>query len=160
MSFIGLDLGTSSLKAILVDENQTVLAEHAVPLTVERAHEGWSEQDPSQWFEATKTAIKALGQKADISGVLGLGMSGHMHGATLLDAADNVLRPCILWNDTRSAKEAAQLDADPQFRALTGNIVFPGFTAPKVVWVKNNEPEIYAKIAKVLLPKDYLRLML
>ncbi|MGH1332151.1 MAG: xylulokinase [Paracoccaceae bacterium] len=160
MSFIGLDLGTSSLKAILVDENQTVLGEHAVPLTVERAHEGWSEQDPGQWFEATKTAIKALGQKADLSGVLGLGMSGHMHGATLLDASDTVLRPCILWNDTRSAKEAAQLDADPQFRALTGNIVFPGFTAPKVVWVKNNEPEIYAKIAKVLLPKDYLRLML
>lgn len=160
MTFIGIDLGTSSLKAILIDENQTVLAEHAVPLNVERPNDGWSEQDPGQWLEATETAIKALGQKHDLSGVLGLGMSGHMHGATLLDASDTVLRPCILWNDTRSAKEAAALDADPRFRALTGNIVFPGFTAPKVVWVRNNEPDIFAKIAKVLLPKDYLRLWL
>ncbi|MGJ8616405.1 MAG: xylulokinase [Sulfitobacter sp.] len=160
MTYIGLDLGTSSIKAILIDDNQQVLAEHAVPLTVSRPHGGWSEQDPSQWFEATQTAVTALALKADLSGVRGLGMSGHMHGATLLDSADNVLRPCILWNDTRSAVEAAALDADPRFRAITGNIVFPGFTAPKVAWVKNNEPEIFAQIAKVLLPKDYLRLLL
>jgi len=83
-----------------------------------------------------------------------------MHGATLLDGDDKVLRPCILWNDTRSYKEAAQLDADPRFRALTGNIVFPGFTAPKLVWVKNNEPDVFAKVRQVLLPKDYLRLWL
>ena len=83
-----------------------------------------------------------------------------MHGATLLDDQDKVLRPCILWNDTRSFKQAAALDADPQFRALTGNIVFPGFTAPKLVWVAENEPEIFAKVRWVLLPKDYLRLWL
>lgn len=160
MTYIGLDLGTSSLKAILIDADQQVLAEHAVPLTVSRPHDGWSEQDPSQWFSATQAAITALGTQTDLSGVRGLGISGHMHGATLLDKADKVLRPCILWNDTRSATEAATLDADPKFRALTGNIVFPGFTAPKVVWVKNNEPELFEKIAKVLLPKDYLRLML
>ncbi len=160
MTYIGLDLGTSSLKAILINEGQHVLVEHVVPLQVSRPHDGWSEQDPNQWFEATKTAIKALSTQADLSGVRGLGISGHMHGATLLDKFDDVLRPCILWNDTRSATEAAALDADPQFRTITGNIVFPGFTAPKVVWVKNNEPEIYAKLAKVLLPKDYLRLML
>ena len=79
-----------------------------------------------------------------------------MHGATLLGADDGVLRPCILWNDTRSHKEAAQLDADPRFRKITGNIVFPGFTAPKLAWVRNNEPEIFDKVRKVLLPKDYL----
>ena len=83
-----------------------------------------------------------------------------MHGATLLDSADNVLRPCILWNDTRAHAEAAALDADPRFRALTGNIVFPGFTAPKLLWVKMNEPELFRRVAKVLLPKDYLRLWL
>jgi xylulokinase len=160
MTYIGLDLGTSSLKAILIDENQKVLAEHAVPLSVSRPQAGWSEQDPSQWFAATEGAIKALGASADLSGVRGIGLSGHMHGATLLDQSDNVLRPCILWNDTRSAIEAAALDSDPRFRTLTGNIVFPGFTAPKVAWVKNHEPALFTKIAKVLLPKDYLRLML
>lgn len=137
-----------------------VLAEHAVPLTVSRPHDGWSEQDPAQWFEAVKTAILALGAQSDVSGVRGIGLSGHMHGATLLDSADNVLRPCILWNDTRSAVEAAAMDSDPQFRSLTGNIVFPGFTAPKVAWVRKHEPDLFNQIAKVLLPKDYLRLML
>lgn len=160
MTFIGLDLGTSSLKAILIDGDQRTLAEHSVPLTVTRPHPGWSEQDPDQWFDAAKSAIKALGQAADLSGVKAIGMSGHMHGATLLDAANQVLRPCMLWNDTRAATEAAALDADPKFRALTGNIVFPGFTAPKVAWVKAHEPDIFAKLAKVLLPKDFLRLRL
>ena len=160
MTFIGLDLGTSSLKAILIDADQTVMAEHAVPLSVTRPHDGWSEQAPSQWVAATQIAFKALAGKADLSGVRGIGLSGHMHGATLLDASDQVLRPCILWNDTRASREAEELDADPQFRAKSGNIVFPGFTAPKVSWVKNNEPEVFAQIAKVLLPKDYLRLFL
>jgi xylulokinase len=95
-----------------------------------------------------------------MAAVRGIGLSGHMHGATLLDADDKVLRPCIMWNDVRSFREAAALDADPRFRAITGNIVFPGFTAPKLVWVRNNEPEIFAKVRKVLLPKDYLRLWL
>ncbi|MGB5560649.1 MAG: xylulokinase, partial [Paracoccaceae bacterium] len=95
-----------------------------------------------------------------LNAVRAIGLSGQMHGATLLDASDQVLRPCILWNDTRSHKEAAKLDADPQFRAITGNIVFPGFTAPKLAWVKNNEPATFARVAKVLLPKDYLRLWL
>jgi len=160
MAYIGLDLGTSSLKAILVDDAQTVLAEHTVPLSLTRPHAGWSEQDPAQWVTATDTAMKALAAVADVSGVRGIGLSGHMHGATLLDASDAVLRPCILWNDTRSSTQAAALDADPKFRDLAGNIVFAGFTAPKVAWVQANEPDIAAKIAKVLLPKDYLRLTL
>jgi xylulokinase len=95
-----------------------------------------------------------------MAAVRGIGLSGHMHGATLLGADDAVLRPCIMWNDVRSHAEAAQLDADPRFRKITGNIVFPGFTAPKLAWVKNNEPEVFDKVRKVLLPKDYLRLWL
>jgi len=160
MSYIGLDLGTSGLKAILIDDAQTVLAEASAPLAVSRPASGWSEQNPADWIAAADAAMRALGQAADLSGVRGIGLSGQMHGATLLDAADRALRPCILWNDTRAAAEAAELDADPDFRALTGNIVFPGFTAPKLVWVRRHEPEIFDKLAKVLLPKDYLRLHL
>jgi len=159
-TFIGLDLGTSSLKAVLIDADQRVLAEHAEPLSVQRPHDGWSEQDPASWLRAAATALQALRTRADCSGVAGLGLSGHMHGATLLGADDGVLRPCMLWNDTRSAEQAARLDSDPQFRARTGNIVFPGFTAPKVDWVRENEPEVFDRIARILLPKDYLRLFL
>ena len=157
--FIGLDLGTSGLKGILINEAQQVLAEAVAPLTVQRPHEGWSEQAPDDWITAAETVMDALSVHG-LGAVKGIGLSGHMHGATLLDASDQVLRPCILWNDTRSFAEAAALDADPQFRRLTGNIVFPGFTAPKLVWVAKHEPETSAKVAKVLLPKDYLRLWL
>ncbi len=160
--YLGLDLGTSGLKAMLIDENQKVIASADAPLTVQRLHHGWSEQNPADWIAACKIAVGRLAERhpAELSAVRGIGLSGHMHGATLLDAAGEVLRPCILWNDTRSHVEAAQLDDDPRFRAITGNIVFPGFTAPKLVWVRKNEPEIFAKVAKVLLPKDYLRFWL
>ncbi|MBU0644618.1 MAG: xylulokinase [Alphaproteobacteria bacterium] len=158
--YIGLDLGTSGLKAILITEAQHVVAEANVALTNERPHDGWSEQDPATWLVACDRVMAELGTKADLSAVKGIGLSGHMHGATLLDGADQVLRPCILWNDTRSHVEAAEMDADPRFRALIGNIVFPGFTAPKLAWVKRHEPEIFAQVKKVLLPKDYLRLYL
>ena len=157
---IGLDLGTSSLKAILIDGDERILAEAAVPLSVSRPKDGWSEQDPASWCDAARTALKALAQKADCSGVEGIGLSGHMHGATLIGADDAPLRPCLLWNDTRSHAEAAAMDSDPQFREITGNIVFPGFTAPKVDWVRRNEPDTFKKTAKILLPKDYLRLFL
>ncbi len=157
--YIGLDLGTSGLKGILIDDMQQVLAEATAPLTVSRPHDGWSEQAPSDWIAAAETVMDALAAHG-LSRVRGIGLSGHMHGATLLDVADEVLRPCLLWNDTRSADEAAELDADPMFRRISGNIVFPGFTAPKVDWVRNHEPQIWAKVAKILLPKDYLRLWL
>ncbi len=160
MSFIGLDLGTSSLKAILISETQEVLAEHTVGLRVERPHDGWSEQDPQSWCEAAKEALAALAASSDCSGLKGIGLSGHMHGATFVGADDQALRPCMLWNDTRSHAEAAAMDADPQFRDISGNIVFPGFTAPKVEWVRNNEPQVFEKTTKILLPKDYLRLFL
>ncbi|EAR50188.1 Xylulose kinase [Oceanicola granulosus HTCC2516] len=158
--YIGLDLGTSGLKALVMDDAQNVLGEATAELSVARPHSGWSEQDPADWIAACEAVFDALKGKVDLSAVRGIGLSGQMHGATLLDASDRVLRPCILWNDTRSAEEAAALDAEPAFRALTGNIVFPGFTAPKLAWVRNNEPETFAKVAKVLLPKDYLRLWL
>ena len=157
--YLGLDLGTSSVKAMLMDGDQKIIGSGHAAMDVTRPHPGWSEQDPAHWIRATEEAISALkaAHPKELAQVRGIGLSGHMHGATLLDAAGNVLRPCILWNDTRSFKEAAELDANPIFRDLTGNIVFPGFTAPKLVWVKNHEPEIFAKVAKVLLPKDYLR---
>ena len=160
MKSIGLDLGTSSLKAILIDEDQRLLAEHTVALSVSRLHDGWSEQDPAAWCAAAEEALTALAHKADCLDVVGIGLSGHMHGATLIGADDQVLRPCMLWNDTRSHVQAAAMDQHPRFRDLTGNIVFPGFTAPKVDWVRVHEPAIFDRIAKILLPKDYLRLFL
>ncbi|MCC1492655.1 xylulokinase [Cognatishimia sp. F0-27] len=158
--FLGLDLGTSGVKAVLIDDTQTLCAEGHGALTVSRPHPGWSEQQPDHWIEAAKTAIAALAAGQDLSSVAAIGLSGQMHGATLLDAQDRALRPAILWNDTRAHAEAAQLDADPRFRATSGNIVFPGFTAPKLLWVRHREPEVFAQTAKVLLPKDYLRLWL
>ena len=160
--YLGLDLGTSGVKALLIDDGQKVIGAGHGSLDVSRPHPGWSEQDPAHWIEACEAAIAELkaSRPKELAAVKGIGLSGQMHGATLLDASDKVLRPCILWNDTRSHVEAAALDADPRFRKLTGNIVFPGFTAPKLAWVKNNEPAIFARVAKVLLPKDYLRLWL
>ncbi|RJT42537.1 xylulokinase [Mesorhizobium waimense] len=160
--YLGLDLGTSGVKALLIDAGQTVVGSGHGSLDVSRPHPGWSEQDPTHWIQACETAIAELkaSHPRQLASVKGIGLSGQMHGATLLDAADKVLRPCILWNDTRSHTEAAALDADPRFRKLTGNIVFPGFTAPKLAWVKNNQPGVFAKVAKVLLPKDFLRLWL
>ena len=156
--FIGLDLGTSGVKAIVINEAQEVLAEANASLTVSRPKTGWSEQEPLEWIAATSQAMEALGAKVDLSGVQAIGLSGQMHGATVLDETDTPLRPCILWNDTRSAMEAAQMDAEPEWRAISGNIVFPGFTAPKLAWMRNHEAEVFDKIATVLLPKDYLRL--
>jgi xylulokinase len=160
--YLGLDLGTSGVKALIIDEQQAIVGSAHGELDLSRPHPGWSEQDPAHWIRATEEAVGVLraAHPQALAAVKGIGLSGQMHGATLLDAADEVLRPCILWNDTRSFAEAAKLDADPRFRAITGNIVFPGFTAPKLAWVRNNEPEIFAKVRKVLLPKDYLRLWL
>jgi xylulokinase len=157
--YIGLDLGTSGLKGILIDVDQNVLAEASAPLMVQRPHEGWSEQNPADWIAAAEAVMDQLSPHG-LAAVRGIGLSGQMHGATLIDAADEVIRPCILWNDTRSAREAATLDGDPMFRRVTGNIVFPGFTAPKLAWIRVHEPQNWARVARILLPKDYLRLWL
>ena len=155
--WLGIDLGTSGVKAVLINEAGAVCGTASAPLTVSRPAEGWSEQDPGDWVAAVKAALAGLD---GLDRVRGVGLSGQMHGAVLLDREDRVLRPAILWNDVRSHREAAELDANSRFREITGNIVFPGFTAPKLVWVAGNEPETFGRVAKVLLPKDYLRLWL
>ena len=157
--YIGLDLGTSGVKGVLIDEDQHMLADATAPLSVSRLHDGWSEQSPADWIAATESVLDQLAAHG-LGAVRAIGLSGQMHGATLLNAADEVLRPCMLWNDTRAHEEANELDSDPMFRRVIGNIVFPGFTAPKVLWVQRHEPMIWEKIAKILLPKDYLRLWL
>lgn len=157
--YIGIDLGTSGVKAILLDEQGCVLASHTEKLTVSRPHPLWSEQDPEQWWQATDRAIKGLSQRHSLQGVKSLGIAGQMHGATLLDKHQRVLRPAILWNDGRCAEECELLEAKVKTsRQITGNLMMPGFTAPKLLWIQRHEPEIFSQIDKVLLPKDYLRL--
>lgn len=157
--YIGIDLGTSGVKAILLNEQGDVVASHTEKLTVSRPHPLWSEQDPEQWWSATDRAVKALGQQHSLREVKALGIAGQMHGATLLDEQQKVLRPAILWNDGRCGEECVMLENQvPQSRAITGNLMMPGFTAPKLLWVQRHEPEIFKQIDKVLLPKDYLRL--
>ncbi|MGR3482881.1 xylulokinase [Salipiger marinus] len=160
MSFLGIDLGTSGLRALLTDAGGVPLASAERHYEVQHPRSGWSEQDPADWIAALEGAVSDLRAHPAWAGLRGIGVAGHMHGATLLDAQDRVLRPCILWNDTRSFAEAARLDADPQLRALSGNIVFPGFTAPKLLWVATHEPQIFAQVARVLLPAAYLNLYL
>ncbi|GAB2940526.1 xylulokinase [Hafnia psychrotolerans] len=156
--YLGIDLGTSGVKAILLSESGQVVATHSEPLTLSRPHPLWSEQDPEQWWSATDNAILALAAIQDLSSVKALGLTGQMHGATLLGAHGEVLRPAILWNDGRSFKQCLALEeAVPESRHVTGNVMMPGFTAPKLAWVKQHEPEVFNQIDKVLLPKDYLR---
>lgn len=160
--YIGLDIGTSGIKALLMDAQQRIIGSTNAAIGVSRQSAGWSEQDPKDWVQACEVAMEQLrnNHPVEFAATESISFSGQMHGATLLDASGEVLRPCILWNDTRSFVEAAELDAIPAFRRLSGNIVFPGFTAPKLNWVARHEPEVFAKVAKVLLPKDYLRFWL
>ncbi len=161
MSYLGLDLGTSGLRALLTDAEGRSIGSVEEPLGVDHPHSGWSEQDPADWIAALERAVARLREAhPEFEGLKGIGVAGHMHGATLLDAADQVIRPCILWNDTRAYEEAARLDAMETVRSLSGNIVFPGFTAPKLEWVRAHEPENYAQVARVLLPAAYLNLYL
>ncbi len=162
-SFLGLDIGTSSVKALLLDERQRVLATGSAELTVSRPHPLWSEQDPEQWWQALLDAVAQVRAAAPGSwgGLAGIGLSGQQHGAVLLDAAGTVLRPAILWNDGRSGAECAELARRvPDLTERAGNIAMPGFTAPKLLWVERHEPAIFAATAKVLLPKDYIRFRL
>jgi len=158
--YLGIDIGTSSLKAVLIDGEQRILGSRSEELEVSRPHPGWSEQDPDSWWNACLAVLDGLAadHPKEMAAVKGIGLSGQMHGATLLDASDRPLRPCILWNDGRSAAEALEISAASE--RITGNIAMPGFTAPKLIWVKRHEPEIFAKVKTVLLPKDYVRLKL
>lgn len=161
--YLGIDIGTSGVKALLMDATGAIKAEATSALESTRPQPGWSEQRAEDWWTATLDAIDQLSKSAPeaLSQTRGIGLSGQMHGATLLDKNDNVLRPAILWNDGRSSAECAQIESTcPNARAIAGNIAMPGFTAPKILWVKNNEPAVFDRIAKVLLPKDYVRLLL
>ena len=160
--YLGLDLGTSSLKGILITKDQEVLGTAEHNYSVQNLATGWSEQNPSDWIDACSIVMDSLCRNfsSQMAELRGIGISGQMHGATLLDKNGAVIRPCILWNDTRSYIQAQKMDEVALFRELSGNIVFPGFTAPKVAWVKENEPENFKKIASILLPKDFLRFWL
>jgi xylulokinase len=156
--YMGIDIGTSAVKAAVVDESGQVVDQASSPLSVSRPHALWSEQNPADWWAATNSAVSDLRPPLR-KAVRAIGLSGQMHGAVLLDENARVLRPAILWNDGRSARECAQLEAAmPQMTAITGNRAMPGFTAPKLLWVRAHEPEVFSATATVLLPKDYVRL--
>jgi xylulokinase len=159
VTLIGLDVGTTGVKAIAISETGEVLAraEEEYPLSIPRP--GWAEQDPEDWWAASERALAAVGA----SGGTPVGLTGQMHGLVLLDAADRVLRPAILWNDQRTGEECAQIEERiglERLVALTGNRALTGFTAPKLVWVREHEPEVWSRAAHALLPKDYVRLRL
>jgi xylulokinase len=158
--YLGIDIGTSGVKAIIMNEHGAVVQTAHAPLTVSRPQALWSEQDPADWWAATNSAVAALDvQKRQA--VKAIGLSGQMHGATLLGTDQQVLRPAILWNDGRSAAQCDALEeAVPNLGQVTGNRAMPGFTAPKLQWVRDHEPEIFAKVKTVLLPKDYVRLQM
>lgn len=154
--FLGLDFGTSTVKALLVDGDQRSVASASAPLSVSRPKPGHSEQDPEIWWTAMLLAVDAIkaSHPAELAAVQGIGLSGQMHGAVLLDDAGAVLRPAILWNDTRATAECREMEvAFPHLHAVTGNLAMPGFTAPKLLWVRRHEPDIFAATRKVLLPK-------
>lgn len=156
--FLGIDIGTSGVKAAVIDADGAVQAQGSASLTVERPQPGWSEQDPDDWWRATQAAVAAI-DPAVRRKVRGVGLAGQMHGATLLGANDRPLRPAILWNDGRSAAECAELERRaPDLHTINGNLAMPGFTAPKLLWVRAHEPEVFERIRTVLLPKDDVRL--
>ncbi|MFB0935482.1 MAG: xylulokinase [Propionivibrio sp.] len=161
--FLGIDLGTSEVKLLLLSDTHRIVAVAGERISISRPRPSWSEQHPSEWWDAACRAAARLRGMApeSFAAIRAIGLSGQMHGATLLDASDRVLRPAILWNDTRAATECAELTSRfPALPAVAGNLAMPGFTAPKLVWVAKNEPEVFSRTASVLLPKDYLRLCL
>ncbi len=161
--YLGLDVGTSAVKALLVDDEQVVLAQESIAIETSRPRPLWSEQDPESWWRATCDTVDRLRSRRprEFGAVRALGLSGQMHGVTLLDREDRVLRPAILWNDGRSEAQCAELARRvPSGREITGNLMYPGFSAPKLLWVAEHEPEVFRRVARVLLPKDYVRLRL
>jgi xylulokinase len=160
--FLGIDTSTTSSKALLIDERGEVVAVASSPHTVQMPHPLWSEQEPQEWWTAVSTSIRSVLEQAEISGeqIAAVGLTGQMHGLVLLDAAGNVLRPAILWNDQRTQKQCDDIHGrigKERFIQITGNVALTGFTAPKILWVRENEPEVYARARHMLLPKDYIR---
>jgi len=162
MYYIGVDLGTSALKLIMMNSKGELVKSVSKEYPLYFPHSGWSEQNPIDWFLAVKEGLKEICEGADDK-IAGISFGGQMHGLVILDKDDNVLRPAILWNDNRSTKETDCLNnviGKEKLSKLTANIAFAGFSAPKILWVKNNEPEIFEKISKIMLPKDYISYML
>lgn len=157
--YIGIDLGTSQLKVVLVNEQGSIVDTEQVSLSVQRSQPHWAEQDPSAWWQATCQIMGRLRQRCQYwHDICAIGLSGQMHGAVVLDQAGQVLRPCILWNDTRSSAECDWLSKyHPEFIQCSANMIMPGFTAPKLLWLARHEPDVFAQISQILLPKDYLR---
>ena len=163
MLYIGIDLGTSAVKLLLVDEKGTIHAEVSKEYPVFYPQSGWSEQNPEDWKKAVVDGIKELTVGVEKSQIAGIGCGGQMHGLVVLDENDNVIRPAILWNDGRTEKQVEYLNniiGKDKLTEYTANIAFAGFTAPKILWVKENEPENFAKITKIMLPKDYINYIL
>jgi xylulokinase len=161
--YLGIDLGTSGIKALLLDDAHHALASADAPLDVSRPQPLWSEQNPRDWWQALDVAMQSLKNQAPqaMAAVRAIGLAGQMHGAVVLDAHSEVQRPAILWNDGRADSQCRELEATvPNSRHITGNLAMPGFTAPKLLWLRTHEPHVFAKTAKVLLPKDWLRLQL
>src|SRR3954449_4472743 len=155
---IGIDVGTSAVKVIAIAEDGEVLERREVSYPLSTPQPGWSEQEPEHWWEATEQALEGL-----TDGVAGIGLSGQMHGLVTLDSADRPIRPAILWNDQRTGAECAEIEETVGFERLvelTGNRALTGFTAPKLLWMRKHEPEAYGRIARIMLPKDYVRLKL
>ena len=163
MLFLGIDLGTSSIKQVVMDEKGEIKASAGGEYGLSFPKPGWSEQNPSDWVAQMEASIKALGSKIDLKEIAGISFGGQMHGLVILDENDNVIRPAILWNDGRTQEECDYLNKTigrEKISAYTANMALTGFTAPKILWVKKNEPENFAKIAKIMLPKDYLAYLL
>lgn len=161
--FLGIDVGTSALKAVLVDTTGAVVAEASAPYETIVPQPGWTEQRPDDWWDACIAAVRALGATARLDGVAAVGLTGQMHGSVFLDAAREVIRPALLWNDQRTAAEAARIEATvgvERLVAVTGNRSFTGFTAPKLLWLRQNATIAYKRLHYLLLPKDYIRLRL
>ena len=159
MFYIGIDLGTSAVKLLLVDEGGKVVNEITKEYPLSFPHPGWSEQEPADWWSAVLAGVPELISGVDAKEVRGIGLGGQMHGLVALDKDDSVIRPAILWNDGRTAKETDYLNeviGRDKLSQYTANIAFAGFTAPKILWMKANEPENFARISKIMLPKDYL----
>ena len=159
MLFIGIDLGTSAVKLLLVGEDGSVLRTVSREYPLSFPHPGWSEQEPSDWWDACVSGLGELLDGIDTGSVAGIGLGGQMHGLVALDENDRVLRPAILWNDGRTAEQVEYLNTvvgKDVLSARTANIAFAGFTAPKLLWLKKHEPENFARIKKIMLPKDYI----
>ena len=163
MLYIGIDLGTSAVKLLLMDETGKIHNIVSKEYPISFPHPGWSEQNPEDWFAQSMEGMKELSAECDKSQVAGIGFGGQMHGLVALDADDQVIRPAILWNDGRTTKETEYLNeviGRETLSKYTANIAFAGFTAPKILWMKENEPDKFARISKIMLPKDYLAYML